>query len=197
MDRALALFDLKDAITEAHPGTKVFLIPLFQRMKSAWPMWTQVMGFGNTIKNVSDSYRETGINIIGYSQGGLISRGVIQVCWWTSTHSVRHYLFHTLYHIYDMPTEACLTFIDSGWFEHSYVYLTERTSRRTVWRHQLPVCSFSIIYDIVLNIKGNFWMSKKCWQLCINFHFLQEIFISSLFERYSLPNTLFEIRTNV
>ncbi|GAV00399.1 hypothetical protein RvY_11252-1 [Ramazzottius varieornatus] len=80
MDNAMALFDLQDAITTAHPGTEVFLIPMFQRMKSAWPMWTQVLGFGQSIKNISDTYRDTGINIIGYSQGGLIARGVIQVC---------------------------------------------------------------------------------------------------------------------
>ncbi|GAV00400.1 hypothetical protein RvY_11252-2 [Ramazzottius varieornatus] len=74
MDNAMALFDLQDAITTAHPGTEVFLIPMFQRMKSAWPMWTQVLGFGQSIKNISDTYRDTGINIIGYSQGGLIAR---------------------------------------------------------------------------------------------------------------------------
>ena len=81
LDSALALFHLRDAIKDAHPGTEVYMVAMFQDMKSAWPMWTQVFGFGNAIKNISDLHKDTGgINIIGYSQGGLISRGVIQVC---------------------------------------------------------------------------------------------------------------------
>jgi palmitoyl-protein thioesterase len=79
LDSALALFHLRDAIEDAHPGTQVYMLPIFQDMKSAWPMWTQVLGFGNAIQNISDIHKDQGINIIGYSQGGLISRGVIQV----------------------------------------------------------------------------------------------------------------------
>ncbi|OQV15830.1 Lysosomal thioesterase PPT2-A [Hypsibius exemplaris] len=78
LDSALALFHLRNAILEAHPGTEVYMVAMFQDMKSAWPMWTQVLGFGNAIKNISDIHKDQGINIIGYSQGGLISRGVIQ-----------------------------------------------------------------------------------------------------------------------
>lgn len=40
-------------------------------------MWIQVVAYGNVIRNISDSHPE-GIILIGYSQGGLISRGLIQ-----------------------------------------------------------------------------------------------------------------------
>ncbi|XP_055349180.1 lysosomal thioesterase PPT2-A-like [Paramacrobiotus metropolitanus] len=78
LDHALELIHLQLNIQKAHPGTDVYLIPLYQYIKSAWPMWTQVTGFGDYIRNVSDAHPD-GIILIGYSQGGLICRAVIQV----------------------------------------------------------------------------------------------------------------------
>lgn len=76
-DNAVKMDDLKQLIIKHRPGTEVHVPRLFESYSSLTNMWKQVQAFGEVIRNISDS-SENGINIIGYSQGGLIARGVLQ-----------------------------------------------------------------------------------------------------------------------
>ncbi|CAG9784651.1 unnamed protein product [Diatraea saccharalis] len=64
-------------IQEKHPGTIVYNVNRFEGWSSLETMWHQVLEIGLDIANISAKHPE-GINLIGYSQGGLIARGIVQ-----------------------------------------------------------------------------------------------------------------------
>ncbi|XP_022116472.1 lysosomal thioesterase PPT2 homolog [Pieris rapae] len=64
-------------IQEKHPGTKVYNVNRFESWSSLETMWHQVLEIGQDVANISSHYPE-GINLIGYSQGGLVARGIVQ-----------------------------------------------------------------------------------------------------------------------
>ncbi|KAI5639637.1 palmitoyl protein thioesterase domain-containing protein [Phthorimaea operculella] len=64
-------------IQEKHPGTVVYNVNRFEGWSSLETMWHQVLEIGKDVANISSQHPE-GINIIGYSQGGLVARGIIQ-----------------------------------------------------------------------------------------------------------------------
>lgn len=64
-------------ILEKHPGTIIYNVNRFESWSSLENMWHQVMEIGLDVANISASHPE-GINLIGYSQGGLIARGIVQ-----------------------------------------------------------------------------------------------------------------------
>ncbi|XP_041970506.1 lysosomal thioesterase PPT2 homolog [Aricia agestis] len=64
-------------IQEKHPGTKVYNVNRFESWSSLETMWHQVLEIGNDVANISSQHPE-GINLIGYSQGGLVARGIVQ-----------------------------------------------------------------------------------------------------------------------
>ncbi|XP_032529545.1 lysosomal thioesterase PPT2 homolog [Danaus plexippus] len=64
-------------IQEKHPGTKVYNVNRFESWSSLETMWHQVLEIGLDVANISSQHPE-GINLIGYSQGGLIARGIVQ-----------------------------------------------------------------------------------------------------------------------
>ncbi|CAG4972994.1 unnamed protein product [Colias eurytheme] len=64
-------------IQEKHPGTKVYNVNRFESWSSLETMWHQVLEIGKDVANISSQYPE-GINLIGYSQGGLVARGIVQ-----------------------------------------------------------------------------------------------------------------------
>ncbi|KAL4720275.1 hypothetical protein ACJJTC_001382 [Scirpophaga incertulas] len=64
-------------IQEKHPGTKVYNVHRFESWSSLETMWHQVLEIGMDIVNISSMHPE-GINLIGYSQGGLIARGILE-----------------------------------------------------------------------------------------------------------------------
>ena len=66
-----------NAYVQAHPSTDVTVIDLLHGRHSLTPMWKQVEIFGQVISNISRQ-NPAGIHIIGYSQGGLICRGIIE-----------------------------------------------------------------------------------------------------------------------
>ena len=79
---ASSLKDIDGYIREAHPGTDVQVLDLYTRLESVdAPMMEQVRDFGAAIKKISDAHPE-GFHLIGFSQGGLIARGVLQVLFW-------------------------------------------------------------------------------------------------------------------
>lgn len=68
---------IKLRIEEKHPGTVVYNVNRFESWSSLETMWHQVLEIGLDIANISASHPE-GINLIGYSQGGLIARGIVE-----------------------------------------------------------------------------------------------------------------------
>ncbi|CAG5048427.1 unnamed protein product [Parnassius apollo] len=68
---------IKYRIQEKHPGTVIYNVNRFESWSSLENMWHQVLEIGQDIANISSQHPE-GINVIGYSQGGLVARGIIQ-----------------------------------------------------------------------------------------------------------------------
>ncbi|XP_046398559.1 lysosomal thioesterase PPT2 homolog [Ischnura elegans] len=68
---------LANRIREAHPGTEIYMSDRFNGWSSLVSMWHQVKAFGSDLMNVSSSHPD-GIHLIGFSQGGLISRGILE-----------------------------------------------------------------------------------------------------------------------
>ncbi|XP_063358686.1 lysosomal thioesterase PPT2 homolog isoform X1 [Cydia amplana] len=64
-------------IQEKHPNTTVYNCNRFENWSSLENMWHQVLEIGQDVANISAQHPE-GINLIGYSQGGLIARGIVQ-----------------------------------------------------------------------------------------------------------------------
>ncbi|XP_026324496.1 lysosomal thioesterase PPT2 homolog [Hyposmocoma kahamanoa] len=64
-------------IKEKHPGTIIYNVNRFEGWSSLETMWHQVLEIGNDVANYSSLHPE-GINVIGYSQGGLVARGIVQ-----------------------------------------------------------------------------------------------------------------------
>nr|CAD7568058.1 unnamed protein product [Timema californicum] len=60
-----------------HPGTKTYITNRFSGWSSLSPMWHQVNELGNDLMKISAAHPE-GINLIGYSQGGLIARSILE-----------------------------------------------------------------------------------------------------------------------
>lgn len=64
-------------IQEKHPGTIVYNVNRFEGWSSLETMWHQVLELGNDVINITSQHPE-GVHLLGYSQGGLISRVILQ-----------------------------------------------------------------------------------------------------------------------
>ncbi|KAL0273489.1 UNVERIFIED_CONTAM: hypothetical protein PYX00_006139 [Menopon gallinae] len=60
-----------------HKGTEVYISNRFDGWASLEPMWVQTKKFGADLLNISRQYPD-GIHLIGYSQGGLIARAILE-----------------------------------------------------------------------------------------------------------------------
>nr|CAB3265120.1 lysosomal thioesterase PPT2-A-like [Phallusia mammillata] len=88
LDDARDLSELGAYIEKAHPGTEVHTLDLFDHYYSFKPLWEQL----SVIKNITDPIMKkakNGVHLIGYSQGGLIGRGIIQT---TDHHNVDSFI---------------------------------------------------------------------------------------------------------
>uniref|UniRef100_A0A182SQZ5 palmitoyl-CoA hydrolase n=1 Tax=Anopheles maculatus TaxID=74869 RepID=A0A182SQZ5_9DIPT len=61
-----------------HPGTVVYNFQRFGGWSSLENAWHQVLEAQTNLKAVCDLNLDEGINMIGYSQGGLLGRAVLQ-----------------------------------------------------------------------------------------------------------------------
>lgn len=60
-----------------HPGTKVYVTDRFAGWSSLESAWHQVQEIGQDVLSLCDKHPD-GIHLLGYSQGGLISRSILQ-----------------------------------------------------------------------------------------------------------------------
>ncbi|XP_023215457.1 lysosomal thioesterase PPT2-A-like [Centruroides sculpturatus] len=67
---------LASYISKKHSRTNVTVINLYDGLKSLSPLWEQIHEFGNSVSKIMKENPD-GIHMIGYSQGGLIARGII------------------------------------------------------------------------------------------------------------------------
>lgn len=68
---------IKNTIAEKHPGTILYNCGRFGGWSSLDNMWYQVQQIGADLMNIS-SLHPDGINLLGYSQGALLARAVLQ-----------------------------------------------------------------------------------------------------------------------
>jgi len=68
---------MADRITQMHPGTNVTVIDKLHGWRSISPLWFQVKAFTRILTPIMKANPE-GVHLIGYSQGGLVARGLIQ-----------------------------------------------------------------------------------------------------------------------
>lgn len=62
---------------QAHPGTMVYNPDLFSGFASLGNIWKQIDGFGQYLVTICERHPE-GVHLVGYSQGGLIARAILQ-----------------------------------------------------------------------------------------------------------------------
>jgi len=71
-----------------HPDTPVYNTVRFAGWSSLEPMWQQVEEVGMDVLSIGTAFPE-GINLIGYSQGGLLARAILQRF---PMHNVRNFI---------------------------------------------------------------------------------------------------------
>ncbi|KAK9296017.1 hypothetical protein QLX08_009857 [Tetragonisca angustula] len=79
---------ISNRIQEMHPGTQVYNIPRYAGWSSLESMWHQVEEIGMDIMSIGVVFPE-GINLIGYSQGGLLARAILQRF---PNHNIRNFI---------------------------------------------------------------------------------------------------------
>ncbi|XP_050526888.1 lysosomal thioesterase PPT2 homolog isoform X2 [Daktulosphaira vitifoliae] len=73
----VTMLELAKQIEEMHPGTKTYVLNRFCGWASLEPLWKQVLELGPDLLQICSQHPE-GINLIGYSQGGIIARGMLE-----------------------------------------------------------------------------------------------------------------------
>lgn len=71
-----------------HPGTQIYNTPRYAGWSSLESMWRQVEEIGMDVISVGAAFPE-GINLVGYSQGGLLARAILQTF---PEHNVRNFI---------------------------------------------------------------------------------------------------------
>nr|CAH7738590.1 unnamed protein product [Callosobruchus chinensis] len=79
---------IKSRIEEKHPGTIVYNIERFGGWSSLDNMWYQVAQLTDNLKNITEKHPE-GVNFVGYSQGALLGRTLLQA---NPDHNVHRYI---------------------------------------------------------------------------------------------------------
>ncbi|PSN49504.1 Lysosomal thioesterase PPT2 [Blattella germanica] len=72
-----SMIPMAQRIQKFHPGTKVYVTDKFAGWSSLTPMWHQVDELGEDLMKIAAAHPE-GVNLIGYSQGGLVARAILE-----------------------------------------------------------------------------------------------------------------------
>ncbi|XP_014247652.1 lysosomal thioesterase PPT2 homolog [Cimex lectularius] len=151
----ITMLPLAERIKELHPGTEIFATDRFGGWSSLRPMWHQVMEIGADINKFMSSHPE-GIHIIGYSQGGLLARAILE---FYSNHNVNTFVslsspqcgqYGTQFLHLFFPTLACETA-----FELFYSMVGQKTSVGNYWNdpyHQKLFLKYSVFLPYINNI---------------------------------------------
>ncbi|XP_011312847.1 lysosomal thioesterase PPT2 homolog [Fopius arisanus] len=83
-----SMSNISKRIQEMHPGTEIYSIPRYAGWSSLEPMWRQIEEIGEDIMAIGAAF-PGGINLLGYSQGGLIARAILQRF---PEHNVRNFI---------------------------------------------------------------------------------------------------------
>ncbi|KAJ8972234.1 hypothetical protein NQ314_000276 [Rhamnusium bicolor] len=79
---------IKSRIEEKHPGTIVYNIEQFGGWSSLENMWYQANEIGEILANITKKY-PGGVNFLGYSQGALLARTILQA---SPNHNVHRFI---------------------------------------------------------------------------------------------------------
>ncbi|CAL7950492.1 unnamed protein product [Xylocopa violacea] len=149
---------ISNRIQEMHPDTQVYNIPRYAGWSSLEPMWHQVEEIGMDIISIGAAFPE-GINLVGYSQGGLLARVILQVF---PDHNVKNFIslsspqagqYGTRFLHLFFPDLVCETA-----YELFYSKLGQHTSVGNYWNdphHQKLYYKFSKFLPYVNNEKNS------------------------------------------
>ncbi|XP_053983596.1 lysosomal thioesterase PPT2 homolog [Hylaeus volcanicus] len=149
---------ISNRIQEMHPGTQVYNTPRYAGWSSLEPMWRQVEEIGMDVVSVGAAFPE-GINLIGYSQGGLLARAILQRF---PNHNVRNFIslsspqagqYGTRFLHLFFPDLACETA-----YELFYSKVGQHTSVGNYWNdphHQELYYKYSRFLPLVNNEKNS------------------------------------------
>ncbi|XP_032691606.1 lysosomal thioesterase PPT2 homolog isoform X2 [Odontomachus brunneus] len=141
---------ITNRIQEMHPGTLVYNTVRFAGWSSLEPMWQQVEEIGTDVISIGAAFPE-GINLIGYSQGGLLARAILQRF---PMHNVRNFISLSspqaarFLHLF-FPNLVCETA-----YELFYSYLGQHISVGNYWNdphHQKLYYKYSKFLPYVNN----------------------------------------------
>ncbi|RUS81888.1 hypothetical protein EGW08_010358 [Elysia chlorotica] len=65
-------------INEYRPGTRVHAIKMYEELSSIIPLWDQVAAIRDEFGPILTNTSSDGVILVSYSQGGIISRGILQ-----------------------------------------------------------------------------------------------------------------------
>lgn len=149
------LLPMAQRIQELHPGTDIFVTDRFSGWSSLRPMWHQVMEIGADVLQFM-SFHPEGVHIIGYSQGGLLSRAILE---FYPDHNAHTFIslsspqcgqYGTKFlHIF-FPTLACETA-----YELFYSSIGQHTSVGNYWNdphHQKLFFEYSTFLPFINNL---------------------------------------------
>ncbi|XP_055714016.1 lysosomal thioesterase PPT2 homolog [Phlebotomus papatasi] len=85
---AESMLIMEEEIKRHHPGTKVYMTDRFAGWSSLENSWHQVKELGSDIMEICEKHPE-GIHLVGYSQGGLLGRAILQTF---TNHTVKNFI---------------------------------------------------------------------------------------------------------
>ncbi|GFS09127.1 lysosomal thioesterase PPT2 [Elysia marginata] len=77
-----------DLIKQHRPGTRVYAVNMYEGFSSVLGLWEQVAGIQDKYGPILSSTSSDGVVLISYSQGGIISRGILQ----SMKHNIETYI---------------------------------------------------------------------------------------------------------